>query len=172
MRKNSALTLIELLIAILLISTLVGAIWAVYDVGSRSFQSRWTRSGLKGEVGRALTYMGRGLRISTAVTTSSATALTFTADLDGNGSDDTVQYAWSGVPGEPLNRTLITTVPAATTTDPAIRSVSSATFTYYDASNAATTTPASVRVVSINLTAAGTNESFTLRANFKLRNLP
>jgi len=171
MRKNSALTLIELLISILLISILVGAVWVVYDVGSRSFQSQWTRSGLKSEAGRALVYMGRGLRIATAVTTSSATALTFTADLDGNGSNDTIQYVWSGVSGAPFNRTLITTIPAATTTDPAIRSVSSLAFTYYDSNNIATTTPSLVRVVSINVTVTERNESFTLRTNFDIRNL-
>jgi len=164
MRKNSALTLIELLISVILISILVGAVWVVYNVGSRSFQSQWARSGLKSEAGRALYYMGHDLRVATAVTTSSATALTFTADVDGNGSNDTIQYAWSGVSGAPLNRTLVTTVPA-------IRSVNSLAFTYYDSSNNTTTTPSAVRVVSVNVTVADKNESFTLRTNFDIRNL-
>ena len=162
------MTLIELLIAIILMTVMLGAVWTVYNTGLRLFYSEASRSGVKDEVGRALQTMSSELRQLTSVTSALTTGMTFTAGVNSDGTTDTVQYTWSGVALAPLNRVV------GSSTKAIVHSVNSVAFSYYNSSNNLLSAPVSasqVREVVIVLTAVDSNESFTLRTRADLRNL-
>ena len=171
-RSNEGFTLMELMITIVVTSILLGAIYLVYDTGFRTTYQQWTRTGAKGEVGRAMINMGNELRQATSVTSAAATDVTFTVDWDNNGSDETVQYTWGGAAGNPLNR--VQSAPAPAYTQLVVNSVNSASFTYFDVNNnllGFPVTASQVRLVSLDLTVLDKNETFELRSKFRLRDL-
>jgi len=160
-------TLIELLITVLLVSILLGAIWMVYSVGFKTFYTQWTRTGVKGQVGRTFINIAGELHQATSVTGAQQTNLNFSADTDNNGVDETIQYIWSGVVGEPLNR-------ISSVTTPAVDSVNSLAFSYYDENNNLLSFPVThsqVRLVAIDIIVTEKDETFHLRSNIELRNL-
>ena len=166
--EERSFTLLELLIAVSLVSVLLGALWTVYDCGSSVFYSQETRSRIKGEAGRALSAMSRELRQASSITNAQAANLTYSADVDNNGVPELVQYAWSGVSGSPLNRVVSSLI------TPLIGSVNIVSFSYYDAGNnllVFPVTPSQVRLVEINVTAADKGETCTMRTKADLRNL-
>jgi len=162
------MTLIELLIALILMAVMLGSLWTVYNTGLRLFYSEASRSGVKDEVGRALQTIGSELRQLTSVTGALDAGMTFTAGVNSDGTTDTVQYTWSGAAGAPLNRIV------GSSTKAVVRSANSVSFSYYDSNNNLLSAPVSaaqVREVVIVLTAVDSNESFTLRTRADLRNL-
>ncbi len=170
--KIAGFTLIELAISIVLISILLGAIYLVYDAGFRTTYQQWTRTGVKGEVGRAMITIGNDLRQAASVTSATETEVTFTVDADGNGVDETVQYTWGGVAGDPLNR--VQSAPAPSYTNLEVSSVNSLAFSYYDATNTLLSFPVTasqVRRVVLDITVLDKQENFELRTSFRLRNL-
>jgi len=165
--KKKGFTLIELTIVVVLVSILLGAIWMVYSVGFKTFYTQWTRTGIKGQVGRMLIKIAGELHQATSLTTAQQTNLNFSADTDNNGVDETIQYIWSGVVGEPLNR-------ISSTTTPVVNSVNSLAFSYYNANNnllSFPVTPSQVRLVAIDIIVTEKDETFHLRSNIELRNL-
>jgi prepilin-type N-terminal cleavage/methylation domain-containing protein len=163
-----ALTLIELLISIALLSVLVIAISLVYRVGLRTFYGQATRSDMKGEVSRALINMAGELRQANSVTGADAKSVTFTADINADGVNETIQYVWSGVSGAALNRI------SGSATSPLIKSMSAATFSYYDASNTlmpTSPTASLVRLVAVSATVTYRDETFNLITKIALREL-
>ena len=164
---NHGFAVIELLITVLLVSILLGAIWMVYSVGFKTFYTQWTRTGIKGQVGRTFINIAGELRQATSVTVTQQANLNFSADNDNNGIDETVQYIWSGVAGEPLQR-------ISSVTTPVVDSVNSLAFSYYDANNnllSFPVTPSHVRLVAIDIIVTDKEETFHLRSNMELRNL-
>ena len=164
---NHGFTIIELLITVLLVSILLGAIWMVYSVGFKTFYTQWTRTGIKGQAGRTFINIAGELRQATSVTVAQQANLNFSADTDNNGIDETIQYIWSGVAGEPLQR-------ISSVTTPAVDSVNSLAFSYYDANNELLSfpvTPSHVRLVAIDIIVTDKEETFHLRSNMELRNL-
>lgn len=160
----------ELVITIILVSILLAALSLTY-LGGLKTVSQITRGGVKGEVGRAFINMAEELRQVTSLTTTQAANLIFTLDSNSDGIDETVQYVWSGVAGSALNRVQSSPPPAYTV--PLVNSVSSLSFSYYDASNNLLDppTPAQVRGILVNLTVTSGNETFQLRSTVKLRTL-
>jgi hypothetical protein len=54
---------------------------------------------------RALDMISNDLRWATSILSSTPTAVQFTVpDRDGDGNAETIRYAWSGIPGDPLTR--------------------------------------------------------------------
>ena len=140
----------------------------VYNAGFKTFYTQGTRSGVKGEVGRLLINISQELRKAASLTSAQQASLTFSLDTNDDGLDETVQYIWSGVAGEALNRISGATAPAV------VNSVNSISFSYYDANNnllAFPVTASAVRLVAINLTVIDKDETFQLRSNVRLRNL-
>lgn len=164
---NRGFTLIELLIAVLLVSILLGAIWMVYSVGFKTFYTQWTRTGIKGQVGRTFINIAGELRQANSVTVAQQANLNFSADTDNNGIDETIQYIWPAVAGEPLNR-------ISSETTPVVDSVNSLAFSYYDANNnllSFPVTPSQVRLVAIDIIVTDKEETLHLHSNIDLRNL-
>lgn len=165
---SRAVTLIELLIATALVGILVGAVGMVYNAGFKVFYSQFTRSSIKGEAGRAFLNMSRELRQASSITSAGPSSLTFTADTNNDGIDETIQYAWSGTLNDPLNRV------SAPLTNPLITSVNALAFSYYDVNNnplAFPVTASQVRLLSIDITAVQGDEAIQLRARVDLRNI-
>ena len=166
-RSRDGFTLLEILATVMLIPIMVIATWSVYIVGMKTSTSQTVRSGVKTEIERALVIMGDELRQAVSITSATAAGVTFTADTNGDGLVETIQYIWGGVAGNPLNRIDTITVPA-------IHSVTSAAFTYYNSSNTLLgfpVTTSQVKVVNIDLAASDNNETFRLRTNIEERNL-
>lgn len=167
-RCSSGFTLLELLLAILMMSALILALWAVYKANFGAFYSQVTRSNIKGESGRALATVGNEIRQAVSLTTAAATNLVLAYDTDGDGDDDSVQFTWAGVSGNPLNRV------SGGATTPLVSSVSSLAFAYYNSSNVLLTFPVTlseVKSVLITLASTSGDETFTVRSQVSLRNL-
>ena len=98
------LTLIELLISSLLISIMLGAIWMIFHTGYTVFYGQYARQNIKDQASYAFLTMTNELHQAPSVTAATATSVTFTADLNNDGVNETVQYTWSGTAGQPLNR--------------------------------------------------------------------
>ncbi|KPK40937.1 MAG: hypothetical protein AMJ78_06660 [Omnitrophica WOR_2 bacterium SM23_29] len=161
-------TLIELILVTILISILLGAITATYVVGLRAWDVGILHGGIKKEASYSLRIMSEELRQATSITSANQNDVTFVADLDGNGIDDTITYSWSGVVGENLNK-----VQSATTISLA-KDVESAQFQYYDANNNLLSPPvtaSSVRVVEITLRLKKEDESIRYIAKFRSRGI-
>ena len=166
------------MVTIAFISILLGATWAVYDVSFKAFNSQISRQGVIPEVERALYEFGAALRQATSVTAAvpgpgptPAPSMTFIADTDYNGVNETIRYTWGGTAGNPLNR-VVTIGASPSTTTVVIRSVQSLSFSYYDANNNLLSSPvtaANVRRVTVDLTAKNGDESFTIRGGADLR---
>ena len=165
---EDGLTLIELIIVTALISILIGAITVTFTVGLRAWDVAMLRGGVKKDASYSLRLMSEEIRQSTSVTAANQNDFTFMADSDGNGSDETITYSWSGVVGEDFNR-----VQGATTIALA-RDVQSVQFKYYDADNnllSASATASSVRLVEFTLQLKKENESIQYVSKFRPRGI-
>lgn len=165
--RKAGLTLLEVLITVVLISILLSAIWMVYKAGFGTFYAQWTRTGIKGELGRALITASQELRQAASVTDAQARSLSFTLDTDDNGVDETIQYIWSGTTGEALNR-------ISSSTTALVNSINTLAFSYYDANNNLLSFPVTalqVRLVAMDITVSSKDETFSLRLDVRLRNL-
>ncbi|MFA5165007.1 MAG: hypothetical protein WC481_05525 [Candidatus Omnitrophota bacterium] len=174
--KRRGFTVIELVISAFLVAALLGAVVMVYNFGFDVSYSQWKRTGIKGEASRTLASLSAELRRATSVVSGQALerSIRFTADYDGNGAEETIQYAWDNTAGDPLNRTFTSTVPAVNSTDAVVNSVDSIAFSYYDTNDnllAFPVTASQVRAVAVTITVSDGDETFTLRSKVKLRNL-
>lgn len=176
-QTSKGLTLIELLISILLISAMLGAIWAIYHTGQSVFYSQYSRENIKSEAANAFYTMTNELHQAISITAATETSLTIKIDLNNDGIIETVIYSWSGVAGAPLNRN------DGTNTRKLVRSVNNTVgnldptknlFCYYGTSNASLGSSPSVsqvKLVAINLYTYDTSgsERFHLRTKVQLR---
>ena len=165
---DKGLTLIELLISVMLISAMLGAVWVIYSTGFDVFYGQLSRYDIKDETSLAFITMTKELHQASSVTAATATSVTFTADLDSDGVDETIQYTWSGVVGAPLNRV----VGAETKT--LIRSIQSIAFTYYNTNNVLLSVPitlANVHLVAVDATSIKGDETFHLRTKIFLQTI-
>ncbi|TBR18234.1 prepilin-type N-terminal cleavage/methylation domain-containing protein, partial [bacterium] len=166
--KRTGFTLMELIITCVLISILLGVIWLVYFAGFKSFDSQMSRSNIKGEAGRLLESMGNELRQTVSISSAQQTNLSFSVDTNGDGLNETIQYNWSGVAGDPLNQTWSSLV------IPVISSINSLAFSYYDSNNSLLSFPVTasqVRLVAIDFTVSKADETFHLTGKFRIRSL-
>ena len=159
-------TLIELMISLILITAMLGAIWVVYNTAYSVFYGQYGRELIKDRTSLVFLNMTTELHQALSVTAATATSMTFTADLNGDGAVETVQYTWSGIAGDPLNRI------SGTDTRQAVQSVSSLAFAYYGTDNvllAFPVTVSQVRLVSVDATVTKGSESFHLRTKIGLQ---
>lgn len=166
--KIRGLTLIELMISVLLISSMLIAVWVIFDAGYKVYYGTYARQNIKNQASGAFFRMTKELYEAVSVTSATATSMTFTADVNNDGINETIQYSWGGTSGQPLNRI------SGTETLQLARSVTNISFAYYDIGNILLSFPVAlvqVRLVSIDMTCASGNETFHLRTKVKLRNI-
>jgi hypothetical protein len=98
-------TLIEVVATVVITGILIGATTATVHImartGTRSAQAAVQHNAAT----LAITRLRRELRLAKTIDEMTPTAITFTRpDMDGDGSDDLIRYAWSGAAGDQLTR--------------------------------------------------------------------
>jgi prepilin-type N-terminal cleavage/methylation domain-containing protein len=107
-RARGGMTLVEMTMSLVIMAVILAACTSLVMVTGKA-----ASRGTDGNVGAAATAGRRAtsqivddLKVATALTERTATAVTMTVpDRDGDGTAETVRYAWSGTPGDPLYRT-------------------------------------------------------------------
>ncbi len=100
-----AYTLVEMVAALAIVSILMLGVGSAMLVASRAVDPD-TRPRATHAAAEAAARVVRELEFATAFAERTATAVTFTvADRNGDGSDETIRYAWSSAAGDPLTRT-------------------------------------------------------------------
>jgi prepilin-type N-terminal cleavage/methylation domain-containing protein len=108
MKKKKGFTLLELMIAMALISMVLAAVFMAFSMALRIFVDESNRSDIYLEADRGMSRMVYELREAKQVITASSREVMFwAADLNNNGTreaNETVTYSWSGSPESRLNR--------------------------------------------------------------------
>jgi Tfp pilus assembly protein PilW len=163
MRSKRAVTLIELSIALILSVGILGVLVIAYVTGTRLFNAEMGRSSSYMEANKALNSLRTDLRSCLALTSASATGISFWAeDFNANSSmeaNEIFSYSWNGTPGSPLIRTI-----SGSSTMMA-KDIQSLALTYDNASLA------SITEVSIKVAAGTAGNIATLESSVKLRNI-
>lgn len=165
---TAGFTLIEIVIVIVITGILAGVAAAIIMQGVRAYSDEQSRSDVQYQAGLALERMARevrGVRRATEVGTAVLGAIT------GNPTNSFIFTDFSGttitysLAGTTLNRT-VGGVPSALA-----QGIATLEFRHYDSAGALTTTPASVWVVEISVTAQQGTETLTMRTRVHPRNL-
>jgi prepilin-type N-terminal cleavage/methylation domain-containing protein len=103
-RAANGYTLVEMVTALAIVGILMLGVASAMLVASRAIDPD-TRPRTTHAAAEAAARVVRELEFATAFAERSAAAVTFTvADRTGDGSDETIRYAWSGTAGDPLTR--------------------------------------------------------------------
>lgn len=178
-------TLLEMLVSS---AVFVIVLFAVYLMLMTS-QITYARGENKVEIQQnarvAMQRMAREIRMSgydpsnastTAIQAANANSITFIADLDGDDISDQVTYR---LQGNQVIRESASWVGGAWTPNPPVSSeladgVTALSFSYFDSTDTATATLASIRRITLGITvqdtAAGFQDSFPLTVDVRLRN--
>jgi type II secretory pathway pseudopilin PulG len=102
-----AFTLVEMTVSLGLVSLVMAACGSMVFVAAKALANDKSNVGSDAVAARAAAdQIVDDLKVATAVTEQTATAVTMTVpDRDGDGQPETIRYAWSGTPGDPLLRT-------------------------------------------------------------------
>ncbi len=149
-------TLVEMLVALLIISIISGAAYSMFVSLSRSYTMQSVASGVQQRVRAAMDYMIRDIRMAgldpvrtagAGIISATAMTLQFTADknLDGDVNDAGEDITYN-VTGGSLQLT------DDQGTEVLTGNVSNFSFVYFDQNGAVTTTAADVRLVEISMT--------------------
>jgi prepilin-type N-terminal cleavage/methylation domain-containing protein len=167
---KKAFTLTELTIVLVLLSIFIGVVLLVFVVQLKTWGSSLNRATIRQQGHQALGRMVRELNQTNSITSASSSAVTFLADLDDNGSDETIMLNTSGTI---LNRT------EGGVTTPLAFNVQSFGLTYRDLNNNVLTPPAgtdtqverdSLRVVVLSLTMNKADETLNISSSAYLHN--
>ncbi len=162
------MSLLEVVISLAVVSVIISAVWILFSTGIGVSFDQMRRSKAKGEAAQWVSRLGLELRQADSVSSALTAGLTFTADTDKDGVDETIQYTWSGVSGQALNRI------EGTVTAPMVNSVSNLALVFFDANNTQLSFPVTasqVRLVSVDLTVTDNDEIFNLRNRVRLSSL-
>jgi hypothetical protein len=117
-RARSGYTLIEAVlgtaVAVIILAGVVGVMFLAYSGLSSGADKADTMS----RQSRAIQTITLDLSLATALSEQSATAVTVVVpDRNGDGQPETIRYAWSGTPGDPLTRQVNGVAPAVMAED-------------------------------------------------------
>jgi prepilin-type N-terminal cleavage/methylation domain-containing protein len=167
---KKAFTLTELTIVLVLLSIFIGVVLLVFVVQLKTWGSSLNRATIRQQGHQALGRMVRELNQTNSITSASAGAATFLADLDDNGSDETITLNTSGTI---LNRT------EGAVISPLAFNVQSFGLAYRDLNDNVLTPPAgtdtqverdSLRVVVLSLTMNKADETLNISSSAYLHN--
>ncbi|QDU40152.1 Carbohydrate binding domain protein [Maioricimonas rarisocia] len=104
-RRRSGSTLIELTISLIGSSVLMLGMASATFIALKASDTSLTPARATFSGASALTSMLAELQFAIDVSERTPTAITFTVpDRNGDGNPETIRYAWSGTPGDPLTR--------------------------------------------------------------------
>ena len=164
---KKGITLIELIIVIVLLSILVGFVSWVFVVGLRSWSSGKDRADIRQSSNLALERMVRELSQASSFTIAQAGQVKFVADLDDDGTDETVTFSVSN------SELFSDTDGTATVLAPDVQAFG---LLYRDLNNVIMTFPISggdrdnIRVIIISLTLNKADETINLSSSAYARN--
>lgn len=99
-------TLIEVVVSMAITSILLAAVMSAMVMVARTLDES-SPTQRTTDAAEALARLVEDLRTATAITERTSTAVTMVSpDRNADGSPETIRYAWSGVAGEPLTRTV------------------------------------------------------------------
>ncbi|MDD5072931.1 MAG: hypothetical protein PHX64_03565 [Candidatus Omnitrophica bacterium] len=167
-RDGRGLTLIEVVFNMALVSVLMCAIALTYMVGLRVLGEEMTRGGFIKDISYGLNTMSCDLRQATSfIAPTDTRSLTFLADVDGDGSQETIRYR--------LSRGNLLRTQDGAGAPVVARNVQSLAFRYYrpdDNTNPMRViVPSQIRVVEIDLTFASGAESIQFTAKVRPRGI-
>ena len=103
--SRRAFTLIEMTLAIVIVSIIMLGSFSVVLLASKALPDRTTGPSANLAAAMAMDQLSYDLNFACGMTVTSANDVEFyVQDRDGNGMLDKVRYTWSGVAGAPLNR--------------------------------------------------------------------
>lgn len=171
-KSNSALTLIELLVAILLFSAITGATVLMFATGLKIWSSNKDRLDIRQDGSLAIEKMVRYLELASNITNAATNSITFSADVNNDSILDTVTIAF-----DDANKKLDGTINGATTTlTPYVQDFN---FSYCEADTEIPFKPPqpntqakrdSIRVIVLLLTMNKGNDTATLSTSVFCRN--
>ncbi len=103
-RQRAAFTLVELVIAMTIMTILVGGMASAVLLATQALPGEADASNRSQEAIEAVEQIGRDVELAVSLVRTDADAIEFTVPDRGHGvsGDETIIYQWSGVPGDPL----------------------------------------------------------------------
>jgi len=160
-RRNPGFTLVEVLISLVIGMVVLAALYAVFTIQNKNFAKQEQIGEMQQIARTAMDSMAREITMAgydpnqttpanAGITAASATSLSFTSDLNGNGdtadANESVAYAFDGANYRITRNT-------GGGGQPFAENIQGLTFTYYDAAGAVTATAADIRRIQIGITA-------------------
>jgi len=104
-RRRSAFTLVEMIVAMSVMSLLIGGLAATLMLAMKAVPSATTPVGSMVQAERAVWELAADLATLRAAPLRTSTSIGIVVpDRDSNGTSEMILFAWSGVPGDPLTR--------------------------------------------------------------------
>lgn len=168
-KGQKGVTIIELIMGIVIVGTLAG----ISSLYIKQVMDLWNfisfREETSSQGSTALIRIARELRQATDISAADAANLIFSADLDADGTDDSVQYLRNA--GSELRRIFNSNGQG----DILSSGITGLDLTYYDANNSVLTRPVSdtsdIKRIKINLTMQSGSQTKTLKTQIWPRNL-
>jgi len=165
-------TLIELIIVVLFFVILTGAAVAIFTAVLKTWASGTDEAEIRRNGSMAIEKMVRDLSQASRITSADAGAITFEADVDHDGTDETITLDTSGTD-------LVRTIDGqAITISPDVQTF---TLAYSDLDNSPMSIPADVasqgkrdriRIIVMSLAMSRSDETLTLSSSVYVRNQP
>jgi len=170
-KRKKGVTIIELIMGIVIVGTLAG----ISSMYIKQVMDLWNFISFREETASqgstALIRIARELRQANDITTADAANLIFSADLDANGTDDSVQYLRNAA--SELRRVFNSNNSGLG--DILSSGISGLDLTYYDANNSALARPVSdtgeIKRIKIELAVQSGSQTKTLKTQIWPRNL-
>jgi len=169
-KLKKAFTLIELIITLTLVAILVGFMGWTFAVGIGAWGSAWNRANIRQNGNLAIERMVRDISRAVSITDAGEDEITIEADLDNDGTDETVTFDMDGTDlKRTINGTAMVLSPDVATFE----------FSYRDVDNELMSIPSDVsnqakrddiRVVTISLDMIKSDDAVTLSSSVYCRN--
>ena len=168
-KRKNGVTIIELIMGIVIVGTLAG----ISSMYIKQVMDLWNFISFREETASqgsaALIRIARELRQATDISAADAANLIFAADLDANGTDDSVQYLRNA--SNELRRVFNANGQGDILSD----GITGLDLTYYDANNSALARPVSdpldIKRIKITLTIQSGSQTKTLKTQIWPRNM-
>lgn len=167
---KKAFTILEVVVVTALVSIFVMAVLGLLSVGLRTWGFGFDRAQIRHLGSAAMQRMARELSQTNSITDAQDGTITFLADLDDNGTDETITYSVSGTNLRRTEGSIVTILAS---------NVQTFGLSYRDLNNDLLNSPGGtstqtkrdqIRVITISLTADKDNETITLSESVFARN--